>query len=43
MTGSIRSITRAVCTAWLADPTDSITSGAPTPSSSRKIRDIASS
>ena len=42
-TGSMRSITRAVCTAWLAEPTPSMWSGAGTPSSSRKMSDISRS
>ena len=39
-TGSSRSITRAVCWAWLPEPTSSMWSGAGTPSSSRKTSDI---
>ena len=42
-TGSRRSIVRAVCTAWLPEPTSSMWSGAGTPSSSRKTSDIARS
>ena len=42
-TGSSRSITRAVCWAWLPEPTSSMWSGAGTPSSSRKTSDISRS
>ena len=42
-TGSSRSITRAVCCAWLPEPTSSMWSGAGTPSSSRKTSDISRS
>ena len=42
-TGSMRSITRAVWTAWLAEPTPSMWSGAGTPGSSRKMSDISRS
>ena len=40
ITGSIRSMTRAVCTACDAEPTPSTWSGSGTPSSSRKMPDI---
>ncbi len=39
--GSSRSMTRAVCSAWLPDPTPSMWSGSGTPSSSKKTWDIA--
>ncbi len=42
-TGSSRSIVRAVCCAWLPEPTSSMWSGAGTPSSSKKTCDIARS
>ena len=42
-TGSRRSIVRAVCAAWLPEPTSSMWSGAGTPSSSRKTSDISRS
>ncbi len=39
-TGSSRSIVRAVCWAWLPEPTSSMWSGAGTPSSSKNTSDI---
>ena len=43
ITGSSRSIVRAVCWAWVPEPTSSMWSGAGTPSSSKKTSDIARS
>ena len=42
-TGSSRSIVRAVWAAWVPEPTSSMWSGSGTPSSSKKISDIARS
>ena len=42
-TGSSRSIVRAVCWAWLPEPTSSMWSGSGMPSSSKKTSDISRS
>ena len=42
-TGSSRSSTREVISPWVPEPTPSISSGSGTPSSSKKISDIARS